>query len=72
MTQEFKPLSYSTHYKISTECPAKTKKYLPELDDYIAEGLSGFKTLKLIQQNELQIHKVKDLNRINYIQKGNI
>lgn len=53
MIEEFKPLSYSTQYQILTECPAKTKKYLSELDGYIAEGLSGFKTLKLVQQNEL-------------------
>ena len=41
----FKPLSYSTLWRILTELPTKTKKSMSGLDDYMADGLKGFTDL---------------------------
>ena len=42
----FCPLSFSTLLRILDQCPAKIRKSMSGLNDYMAEGLSGFKTLK--------------------------
>ena len=45
---DFKPLSYSTLWRILTELPTKTKKSMTGLDDYMAEGLKGFEELFVV------------------------
>ena len=41
---DFQPLSLSTLLRILDKCPAKTRKSMAGLDDYMEEGLSGLKT----------------------------
>ena len=72
MPENFKPLSFTTLWKILHELPAKTKKSLSGLDDIMAEGLSGFATLgKLIddlEKNGISVESCR--NYRNQLDKG--
>ena len=62
--QNFKPLSYTTLWKILQECPATTRKSLSGLDDIMADGLSGFVTLQkavdTLQDNGVSVDTCKN------------